>query len=242
MASDQQHGRREPVDVDVVQVEAEHLRPGLDVRGVQADEVGAEDEVQHPLDDDRYRVGGEQRHRGALPAAQRPDEGPLDRDPDEEHRRDGHQQADKQVDVQVHGQHVAEVRAEHDQDALGDVDDVEHAEDQRQPDRHQRVDTAAENAVDDGFGEFASHPWFMPFILLASCDFRAATSAPNPLVTSPSRLERSRADGVGCVGQHLEELAVLPLEDERLALRRCSRPRELNLAGPCTVCTAWVCR
>ena len=51
--------------------------------------------------------------------------------------------------MQVHGQHVAEIAADDDEDALRDVDDVEHPEDQGQPDRHQRVDTAAEYPVDE---------------------------------------------------------------------------------------------
>jgi len=59
--------------------------------------------------------------------------------------------------VQVDGEHVAEIGAEHYQDPLSDVDDVEHAEDQRQPDGHQRVDPAAEYPVDDGLVDLASH-------------------------------------------------------------------------------------
>ena len=67
----------------------------------------------------------------------------------------GDQQPDQQVDVQVHRQHVAEIGAENDQDPLGDVDDVEHAEDQRQPGRHQRVDPAAEDPGGDRLGDLA---------------------------------------------------------------------------------------
>jgi hypothetical protein len=59
----------------------------------------------------------------------------------------GDQQADELVDVQVGPQHIAEIGAEYHHDALGDVDDVEHAEDQRQPDRHQAVDPAFEHSV-----------------------------------------------------------------------------------------------
>ena len=86
--------------------------------------------------------------------------------------------------MQVDGQYIAEVRAEHDQDALGDVDNVQHTEDQRQPDRHQCIDTAAQDAVDDRLAEFASHLRFMPFILLTGCVERAASLA-DPLDQVP---------------------------------------------------------
>ena len=55
------------------------------------------------------------------------------------------------------GQHVAEIGAEHHEDALRDVDDVEHAEDQREPGRHQRVDPAAEYAGGDGLLNLGRH-------------------------------------------------------------------------------------
>ena len=81
----------------------------------------------------------------------------MDGDADDEHRRDGDEQADEQVDVQVHAEHVAEVGGEYHQDALGDVDDVEDTEDQRQADRHQRVNPAGEYAIDDGLVDLPSH-------------------------------------------------------------------------------------
>src|SRR6185437_9579569 len=72
---------------------------------------------------------------------------------EDELRRDGDEQADEHVDVQMRPEHVAEVGAEHDQDALRDVDEVEHAEDQCEPDRHQAIDTALEHAIGDGLQE-----------------------------------------------------------------------------------------
>ena len=69
---------------------------------------------------------------------------------------------------QVHGEHVAEVGAEDDQDALGDVDDVEHAEDQRQPDGHQTVNSAHEDPVDDGLVDQPSHVSSVPLRFLTT--------------------------------------------------------------------------
>src|SRR5262249_2386867 len=101
--------------------------------------------------------GRQQRHGRALMAAQRPDERPVDGDAEDEHRRYRDQQADEQVDVQVHGEHVAEIGADNDQDALGDMDDAEHAEDQRQPASHRRIHPADQYPVDDGLVYQAPH-------------------------------------------------------------------------------------
>ena len=38
---------------------------------------------------------------------------------------------------------------------MGEIDDVQHAIDQRQRDRHQRVDRAGQQAVDDGGDEIS---------------------------------------------------------------------------------------
>ncbi len=76
------------------------------------------------------------------------------------------EQAEEQVKVQVDRQHVAEIGAEHDQDALRDVDDVEHAEDQREPGRHQRVDAAAEYPGRDGLRNLGRHLSSVPLSAL----------------------------------------------------------------------------
>ena len=52
---------------------------------------------------------------------------------------------------------IAEVCAQDDQDTLGDVDDVEHAEDQRQADGHQGVDATDEDAIDNSLVDLTCH-------------------------------------------------------------------------------------
>ena len=54
-------------------------------------------------------------------------------------------------------QRVAEISAQDDQDTLGDVDDVEHSEDQRQADGHQGVDAADEDAIDNSLVDLTCH-------------------------------------------------------------------------------------
>jgi hypothetical protein len=97
----------------------------------------------------------------------------IEGDADDEHRRDSDEQAEEQVDVQVHREHVAEIGADDDQDALSDVDDVEDAEDQRQPDGHQPVDGADQQAVHDRLIDQASH--------LSSARSPAATCSATPV-------------------------------------------------------------
>src|SRR5262249_12014414 len=146
-----QHYRHaEAVQVDVGQVKTEEGEAVRDVRGVERHVARPEEQVQRAFDDDRHRVTGQQRHRRAFAAVQRPDKGHLNDHADHEHGGDGDQQADEQVQVQVHGERVAEIGAEYHHHALGDVDDVQHAEDQREADGHQCIDAAAQNAVDHG--------------------------------------------------------------------------------------------
>ncbi len=63
--------------------------------------------------------------------------------------------------MQVHGEHIAEIGAGHHEDALRDINDVEDAEYQRQPDGHQCVDPAFENSVGDGRVDLATHVGFL---------------------------------------------------------------------------------
>src|SRR5258708_22446224 len=157
---DQDEREDEPVDVDVREVEAKEVnarvRP-VDGRLVDLDLVGPVDLVEDALDDQRYRIGDEQGHGRALGTAQRPDEGPVDHGGDAEHRRDGDEQPDENVDVEVAVDRVAKVGAQDDQDTLGDVDDVEHAEDQRQADGYEGVHAPHENPVDDGLVKLPRH-------------------------------------------------------------------------------------
>jgi hypothetical protein len=118
---------------------------------------GPVDLEEDALDDQPDRVGDEQRHRRPLAAAQPADERPVDHHADHEHRGDRDEQPEERVDVRLREQRVREVGAQDDQDTLGDVDDVEHAEDQRQADRHEGVNAPEENAVDDGLGYLPRH-------------------------------------------------------------------------------------
>ncbi len=52
--------------------------------------------------------------------------------------------------MRVRVERVAQVSAQHDQDSLSEVDDVHHAEYERQPACHQRVKPSDQDPIDDG--------------------------------------------------------------------------------------------
>ena len=64
-----------------------------------------------------------------------------------------HGQAEQGRDLEVLEAHPGEVHADHHHLAVREVDDAHDAEDHRQAERHQPVDHAGEQAVDDGLGE-----------------------------------------------------------------------------------------
>ena len=102
---------------------------------------------------ERDRPGDQQRELLALVGAQRADEDELQRDAEREAQRGDDQDPHEGIDVQPREQRVAEVRAEDDQRALGDVDDLHHAEGQREAAGHQRVDAAGQDAQQAGLDE-----------------------------------------------------------------------------------------
>ena len=67
-------------------------------------------------------------------------------DREQHDRRD--RQCGERVDVRAGEQEIRHVGAQHDERAMRQVDDIEHAPDQGEPQRHQRVEPAQENAAD----------------------------------------------------------------------------------------------
>jgi hypothetical protein len=67
-----------------------------------------------------------------------------------EYRRSGHRKRNSSEERQPGaGRRVGKERAQHQERALGEVDEVRHAEDQREADRHERIDIADHEAVED---------------------------------------------------------------------------------------------
>ena len=76
----------------------------------------------------------------------------LDQHADDEQHRHRHDQRDDRVDAELGGEEEADVHPDHHEFALGEIDDLDHAEDQRDADADERVNPADEQAVDDGLG------------------------------------------------------------------------------------------
>ena len=65
-------------------------------------------------------------------------------------------------------QEEADVHPDHHEFALGEVDDLDHAEDQRDADTDERVDAADEQAVDDGLDHCLQHLRYPPAQVFSS--------------------------------------------------------------------------
>ena len=69
---------------------------------------------------------------------------------DQEERRNEDRQGEVGIDAELRLQEIRAVERQHQQAAVGEVDDVQHAVDQREPERDQRVDRADGEAVQHG--------------------------------------------------------------------------------------------
>ena len=85
------------------------------------------------------------------------DEEMLHQDADDEQHRHRDDERHDRIDPELGGKKEADVHADHHEFALGEIDDLHHAEDQRHADAHERVDSADEQAVHDGLGHCFQH-------------------------------------------------------------------------------------
>jgi hypothetical protein len=76
----------------------------------------------------------------------------LNQHTDHEQRRHRHEKRNNGIDAELLGEKEADVHSDHHEFALGEVDNLDDAEDQRNADTDKRIDTADEQAVDDGLG------------------------------------------------------------------------------------------
>ena len=90
---------------------------------------------------------GQQQAVERIAAIKPADQHPLDHDADEGHKeRRRHQRA---PEAQIGNERVGEITADGEKAAMGEIDDAGQVEDQRQPKRHQRVERADDEAVED---------------------------------------------------------------------------------------------
>ena len=81
----------------------------------------------------------------------------LEQHADHEQHRHRHEQRQQGIDAELVGEKEADVHPDHHEFALGEVDDLDHAENQRNADADKRIDAADEQAVDDGLGYCLQH-------------------------------------------------------------------------------------
>ena len=81
------------------------------------------------------------------------DQAALDQDARHEQRGAGGRDPDHERQAERRGDEVHDVGAEHEQFAMGEVDDAEDAEDQRQADPHQPVHRPAHQPLEDQLGQ-----------------------------------------------------------------------------------------
>ena len=105
----------------------------------------AEGEQRDVLEEERHRERRDEHHRRRV-RPQRPEDEPVHQDRQHEHDAEAEEDREpvRQAPLVAEGEREA---AGHDQLPVGEVDEPEHAEDEPDPDRHQRVDAAERERV-----------------------------------------------------------------------------------------------
>ena len=115
--------------------------------------------IQQVLDHDRETERRQQRHEQPRSQAAL-EQDSLQHVADQQHHRQHRQDREERRRVPVLEQQVDQIRAEHGEVAVGEVDDSHQPEHQRQPAREQPVEPAEHDALNDGVDPgHASTPW-----------------------------------------------------------------------------------
>ena len=126
--------------------------PALDEGILDHQEVHAPERLGRRAQEHREPEGGEDlgQHRGVEDPA---DEAPVGRGPEREEQADGEGQRDERIEPPERPRPVAREHGDHQELAVGEVDDLHQPEDQRESGRDQRVDEAHEQTADDALQE-----------------------------------------------------------------------------------------
>ena len=127
----------------------------------QRQEVGAEAPEHGVAQQQREPEGAEdlRQHRPFHDVADQPE---IDDDAERRQHQRRDRRADERSDAEHRPDHERDVHAEHDEIAMGEIDDVHHAPDQREAGREQRVDRAEQQAADDHLNEDGGHVSGLP--------------------------------------------------------------------------------
>ena len=97
--------------------------------------------MRHQFDHHVAEPEGQQQRIVDAAAVQRPDQHPLDDEPEQADDQRHRDQANPEIATE-HQDVDPDIGADHVERAMGEIHDSQHAEDQRQPDREQHVDRA----------------------------------------------------------------------------------------------------
>ncbi|MNL44316.1 hypothetical protein D3C87_1668830 [compost metagenome] len=152
-ADDQQraakHDQRHHADAQAADADTRHLKIALG----QFLTVGAEEFQQHVLHDDRQAERHQQRRQNVR-AQRAVEQQPLKQVAETEHQRHHDQQTRQRTEAQMIDHHQRQVRRQHDEVAMGDVDQAHDAEHQRQPHREHRVQATEQHALKQSIEPF----------------------------------------------------------------------------------------
>ena len=125
----------------------------LDGAGLQFAAIGGEQFQQAVLDDDRQAEGHQKRWQQVV-AERAVEQEALQGITDDRHRRHDQQQRSQRIETEGLRHHQRDVGGEHDQIAMGDVDQPHDAEDQRQAGGEHGVEPADQHALQDDVEPF----------------------------------------------------------------------------------------
>ena len=139
-----------------LQLDAEHVIGAADQICRQRQEIGAKTPEHGIAQQQRQPEGAEDlgQHRPLHHAADQPE---IDDDAERRQHQRRHRRADERADAEHRPHHERDIHAEHDEIAMGEVDDVHHAPDQGEAGREQRVDGAEQQPADDHLNENGGH-------------------------------------------------------------------------------------
>ena len=148
-------------------------------------EVGRQRHERDVLHQDRQSHGRKHDHQVRL-VERRHDDQAVHHDPEQEHGRHDRHDGIVWVEAEIPRHRPGAVHRDHQEFAVGEIDDAQHAENQRQPDAHQGIDAADEQAGKDELADGGHGPVGDPRCATSECRVVPRGSAPGCHVSAGS--------------------------------------------------------
>ena len=109
------------------------------------------------------------------------DDEAVERPADAEHHERQQRQGEQRIEMQLRGEQPGAEHRDHQQRAMREVDDVQHAVDQRQPECHERIDATGQQSADERGEQDVEHqPTSSAAARPAIAPYAIAVSSPLP--------------------------------------------------------------